>query len=245
MADGATKFNSNGDYLTVTSANMNFGSNSYTVEFFFQFVDIPTAEVVLFGNYTTIGTYAIKIFLSSTRVLTVELVDTNSTTFGSAALTGLLPNVWYHVAVSGGGVSHQIYFNGTRSGIYSTAFGALRACTAARMAYQASGRWSGAISNLRVVNGSSVYNNASLTVPTARLTAVTDTKLLTCVEHNSLTDQSGLSTTITQTGTPTAILSSPFTSYFGVISREDFDPYSNMSDQQQRWHSFDNRTRYS
>lgn len=243
MADGATEFDSTGDYLTVTSANMNFGSNSYTVELFFYMSAIPTGEVVLFGNYTTLGSYAIKIFLSTTRVLTVELVDTNNATFGSSSTTGIVPQTWYHVAVSGGGTSHQIFVNGTSTGTYNTAFGALRACTAARVSYQASGKWLGSISNLRVVNGSLVYS-ANFSVPTARLTAVANTKLLTCVEHNSLTDQSGLAQTITQTGSPTPILSSPFTNYFGVISREDFNPYSNIPEQNQRWQTFDNRVRY-
>ena len=243
MADGSTEFIGTSTYLTITSANMNFGSNAYTVEFFYSIATLPTADVILFGNYTTLGSYAVKIWLDSSGNLNVELVDSNSSAFTSVLsfFTGL--NRWRHVAVSGSGVSHSIYVDGQGSSGF-TSFGALRACTTARVAYQASGSWNGAISNLRVVLGSQVYSTANITVPTSRLTAVSNTKLLTCLEHNSLTDQSGLSQTITVTGSPRNNLASPITTYSGTVSREDTNPYLNDPNQIQRWQTFDNRTRY-
>lgn len=245
MADGATKFDSTSDYLTVTSANMDFVGSSYTVEFFYSVSNLPTADVVLFGNYSTVGTYAIRIAINSSGHIQFDVTDSTGVSMGSVLLMTFQGfNVWRHVAISGSGLSGSMYVDGTRVGQYTSISNQMRTSTAARISYQASGRWSGSISNLRVVKGSDLYGGSTLTVPTARLTAVTDTKLLTCVEHNSLTDQSGLNQTITQTGSPTPILSSPFTNYFGVISREDFNPYSNIPEQQQRWANFDNRTRF-
>ena len=68
----------------------------------------------------------------------------------------------------------------------------------------------GYISNLRFVNGSAVYDptQANITVPTTTLTAVTNTKLLTC-QNATFVDNSTSAFTITNNGTATTAQTYP------------------------------------
>jgi hypothetical protein len=67
------------------------------------------------------------------------------------------------------------------------------------------------ISNVRVVNGTDVYGatNTTYTVPTAPLTAITNTSLLTC-QSNRYVDNSSNALTATVSGTPSVQAFSPF-----------------------------------
>ena len=69
----------------------------------------------------------------------------------------------------------------------------------------------GYISNVRVVKGTAVYDptQTTITVPTAPLTAITNTSLLTC-QSNRFRDNSSNNFTITANGSPSVQRSSPF-----------------------------------
>ena len=68
--------------------------------------------------------------------------------------------------------------------------------------------WTGLISNLRLVNGSAVYTSA-FTVPTSKLTAVTNTKLLTC-QSNRFVDNSASAHTVTPSNNTAVTAFGPF-----------------------------------
>lgn len=73
------------------------------------------------------------------------------------------------------------------------------------------GTFHGLIHGLRVVNGTAVYDPtaSTLTVPTTKLTAIANTELLTC-QSNRFIDESSNVHTLTVSGTPKVIPTSPF-----------------------------------
>jgi hypothetical protein len=72
----------------------------------------------------------------------------------------------------------------------------------------------GYLSNFRILTGTVLYTG-SYTVPTSLLTAIANTKLLTCQSYN-FTDKSSLDLTMSISGTPKVVPFSPFSS--GVAS---------------------------
>ena len=115
-------------------------------------------------------------------------------------------NQWHHVAVSRNGTSFALWLDGIRVATTTSSFnftaGAIYIAAAPNGSYQ---DWfPGRISNVRIVRGSVVYDPSltTITVPTAPLTAITNTYLLTCQSATNI-DNSGNGFTITPVASPT------------------------------------------
>ena len=208
----SNSFNGTNSYLTLSSnASMSFGTSNFTIEGWFFTGDKSVsggASRTLIGNSG--NSYTEQLYISTSGYLTFG--NTGSTFI--AGSTDLANSTWHHFAISRSGTStNQIamWVDGTRvaqgtnsqnytSGtIYIGAFGA------------SDGFWNGYISNLRIVNGSAVYDpaNSTITVPTTPLTAITNTALLTC-QANRFFDASSNAYTVTATGTPSVQRFNPF-----------------------------------
>ena len=121
-------------------------------------------------------------------------------------------NAWVHVALVRSGSTITLYVNGT-----SVASGTLAGTITTGTAYWIGSdnlnnvtavQYSGWISNQRFVNGTAVYTS-NFTPPTAPLTAITNTSLLTC-QSNALVDNSANRFTITVNGNTAVTANSPF-----------------------------------
>ena len=129
-------------------------------------------------------------------------------TFSSYALgsaVGLaLKNTWNHIAVVFNGASGTyMYLNGNRVATNATPTGWINTSQAFQIGYEYVGSFpstlsffGGYISNLRIVNGTALYTGATYTVPTAPLTAITNTALLLSGTAGAVTDTSGTSDVI-------------------------------------------------
>lgn len=184
-------FDGSGDYLTATSPNL---SGTWTVELWWY----PTAGVatqqtlVSFNNGAVSG---INIWCNTSGLLVVDDGANAQTAFAGAPFAA---NQWNHLAVVRSGTTTTGYINGVAVG--SNSF------TPATTSVISIGRYNGAphyyasgyISNLRVVNGTAVYTSA-FTPPSAPLTAVTNTSILTC-QSNRFIDRSTNAYTITRNG---------------------------------------------
>jgi hypothetical protein len=119
---------------------------------------------------------------------------------------------WYHVAIVRSGSSVQTYWNGTAIGSPQTASGTTNTPTVNPSIGFRGGSYNdlyftGYISNLRMV-GSAVYTS-TFTPSTTPLTAITETRLLTC-QSNRFIDNSTNVFTFTTTSTPLVKSLNPF-----------------------------------
>jgi len=120
-------------------------------------------------------------------------------------------NAWTHFALVRNGTSNVVYINGTSIG--STTETA-RDLTNTNNLIAIGGRATASqytistMSNVRVVKGTAVYTG-NFTPSTSKLTAITNTKLLTC-QSNRFVDNSASPLTITPVGNPAVTAFGPF-----------------------------------
>ena len=132
---------------------------------------------------------------------------------GSSFLSASSLNVgaWYHVAVVKISTSSfKIYVNGVEEYTTSSNINPADVSTALTIGADEdpAREYNGYMSNVRIVKGTAVYTSA-FTPPTAPLTAITNTKLLTC-QSNRFVDNSASGHTITPYGNTAVTSFGPF-----------------------------------
>jgi len=179
----STYFDGTTDYLTVASSTEHdFGTGNFCVEFWWW------PETVT-GNSA-----GLHIALSSPANSTTQLgydeggrklyFYNNDNGGNIIQNTGVTPTVkaWNHIALCRSGTTVSLYLNGTRAGTAThtsnVSFSGLQIGRYTAGGYEIDGY----VRDVRLVKGSSIYDatQASLTVPTEPLTAVTNTTLLAC-----------------------------------------------------------------
>jgi len=200
-------FNGSSWLLTSSSAgaSFNIGTGNFTVEAWIympQFSGSNTYMAVFSGQSTGAPWFQIN------NGNTINVSINGGGTPVSVSYTFSL-NTWYHVAWSRTSSVTQIFVNGVQAGSvadttnYSTPTGAVQVG-----ASNSGGTFVGYISNLRVLVGTGLYTS-SFVVPTAPLTAITNTKLLTC-QSNYFADNSANTFAMTMNGNPTVSAFQPF-----------------------------------
>jgi hypothetical protein len=199
-------FDGSGDFLSVaSSAAFDIGSSDFTVECWFNANSFATA-FGLISRYDNAPAGWVMRVTSATNIRFVRGAD-----IIFDATTTMSVGVWNHVAVVRSGTTLSIYHNGTRINQTTGISNFTDASTALQI-----GRTNtitddinGYISNARVVKGTAVYSGATYTVPTAPLTAITNTSLLTC-QSNRFIDNSSNAFAITRNGDVSVQAFSPF-----------------------------------
>lgn len=197
-------FDGSGDYLTVpNNAALQFGSSDFTVEFWIFPVVTPINGNGLFGKRATTSVISGLVLFHASAVPTLY-VSFDGTTWGVQAIasSGYAVGEWSHVAVVRNGTSFNLYINGTsvasatNSGTvsddgsaFSIAAGSANGNNVAPASYMA---------DFRVVKGTAVYKS-NFNPPTSRLTAITNTSLLT-LQDNRFSDNSTNSFAISRFG---------------------------------------------
>jgi len=172
----STYFDGNGDYLgSSSSSDFAFGTGDFTVEFWFYATSIPSAVNIVDMRNGSSG-FVINF---PNGVLGFYSEPSSSTLKQSSTLNA---HEWYHVAAVRNGTNFDLYVNGTAIGSSATDssnFSANTTVTIGARYTRDQQYFPGYISNVRLVKGTAVYTSA-FTPPTERLTAVTNTSLLTC-----------------------------------------------------------------
>lgn len=208
---GSGYFDGNDDALNLPASSALLGAGNYTVEFW---VNMPIAPVG--GAYHTCFAYGstgavLRCFVlgQSGTKLGVWIGTTNILMYATTAML----NQWAHISLVRAGSTLTIYLNGisiktyTDSTNYNT--GQLYIASQAATNYL-----TGYISNFRVIVGTAVYT-ANFTPPTAPLTAVANTSLLTLQSNipqtnNQFLDSSSLNSFVTRSGNTTQGTFSPY-----------------------------------
>ena len=183
------KFDRTYDYFVFDDSDFSFGTGDFTIECFVYFDVVTTSGQGLFqlssghlnsqdGRGPAIGTYN----GTGKWHIYYGAGENQTNTLGSSIAA---PEVgkWIHVAyVRTSGVI-KVFIDGTQigsdisyTGNYTDSHFTLGGW------YSSSYTLGGSLSNFRVVKGTAVYTG-NFTVPTAPLTAITNTKLLTCCSN--------------------------------------------------------------
>jgi hypothetical protein len=195
-------FDGSGDYL-LAGGTVNIGSGDYTIEAWVYLNALPTYSMICgYGSQSYIGVRPTSLaFGNSTGATYPEWDFTFST------------GTWYHVAVVKQSNTLKAFVNGNQLAL-SSGSASSSAIFCAGQLYV--GRYGGSptydlngyISNFRTVNGTAVYTT-TFTPPTAPLTAVSGTSLLTC-QSNRFIDNSSNNFAITVNGNTSVQRFSPF-----------------------------------
>lgn len=179
-APGAMFFDGTGDYLNLGGpSQLAFGTNDFTIELWVYptVAPVPPAGLFLYDSRpaSTDGAYPCIFVAPTTNVLTYYV----STAARITGTTALPLGQWNYVVVSRVSGSTRMFLNGVQEGSTytdSTTYlnGANRPVIA-NNGLNLTGTLTGYISNLRVLNGT---GSTTSTIPTAPLTAVTNTDLL-------------------------------------------------------------------
>jgi len=203
--DGGSYVTSN--YLQVAeSSDFDFGTGDFTVEFFFfnRAYGAYYDYLVTFGNN-----------VSATTSFGIYIADgTNINLWNNGAIassTSYNTNQWYHLAVVRASGTVKVYLDGSeiKSASLSSDISSPGGMNVANWRLSGDGQYfNGVISNLRVVKGTAVYTS-NFTAPTSKLTAVTNTVLLTC-QSNRFVDNSATGHTVTPYVSPAVTAFGPF-----------------------------------
>jgi len=173
-------FNGSTQYLSVPgSAAFAFGTGSFTTEWWQYMTSQPSnPRVFSIGNYpsATIGV--------SIEGGTFYVWENSGVRFSYSLTADGYLNRWLHFAISRNNGTTSIFKNGIQIGAsYPDTNNINNTSTTLSIGQEstptANSYFPGYISNFRILNGTALYT-ASFTVPTAPLTAIANTSLLTC-----------------------------------------------------------------
>ena len=205
---------------TASSYAFDLGTSDFTYEAWF-YADSATASVTyprLFG----LGPY-----FNSSESFGVLLKDPDNnnyiTVYFSAGTLGrkLISTVtcpynqWCHLAVVRSGSNFALFLNGSRIATFTSSavvgYGPRQAFIGSTTDGSGNEGLVGYVSNVRFILGTAVYNPTltTYTVPTAPLTAITNTQLLT-TNRNRFIDSSTNALALTVTGSPSVQVFNPF-----------------------------------
>ena len=194
-----------------TSANFNYGTGDFTIEAFILIKSSKNYHNIYDQRTSTqdYNTNSPVIYIDSNNYI-IYMVGGSGRAYSSA----LSLNTWYHVAVTRASGSTKMFLNGTQQGsAYSDSLTYVQPASDFSFGgslEQNQYNTDGLISNLRVVKGTALYTS-NFTAPTAELTAVSGTSLLTAQGATPFVDNSGNNVTLTQQNGPTASEFGPFT----------------------------------
>jgi len=202
-------FDGSSSFLSYTdSSTLNFGTGSYTFEFWI--FGPSNNDKFILGNSNT-STIQITTGGSASTEGCLRYVAGGSVvaTSGSVLITN---NQWNHCAIVRNGSSNvTLYVNGVSvgTGTDSTNYTSTNSTVTIAKHNSVSGNYlTGYLSNLRIVKGTAVYT-ANFTPPAAPLTAISGTSLLTC-QGNRFLDVSSNAFALTVSGSPSVQAFQPF-----------------------------------
>ena len=188
---GSVYFNGSTDYLSFSG--ITFGTNAYTIEFWFYSTSFST----YWGTLSTGNVNALSVRIINTTTIAVDQFGVSASNFTVPTMN---PNTWNHVvAVRNLSNATTIFLNGIRSSSGAVTMSNNYSGSTNNVGLVSSNYFPGYISNMRAINGASIYDptQTTITVPTQPLTAVTSTSLLLLGSNAGIVDTTMQNTLIT------------------------------------------------
>jgi len=192
---GSGYFDGSGDLLTLAdSSAWDYGSGDFTIEFWYYPVSNTTTDIEFIGQWTSGSTdESWSVGHHWTNGLTFFWTTDGSTDQTLSSATILTLNAWNHIAVSKSGTTVSLYLNGARLNtgtLTGSIYNSSRVLDVGGRSQSGANQIQGYLSDVRTVKGTAVYNPTSttLTVPTAPLTAITNTALLMNFTNGAIFD---------------------------------------------------------
>ena len=211
-------FDGTGDYLSLASSSaFDLAAGDFTIEFWMNTNASQTSNARAIGNWNNDGWAANKWSVhikhdTSTR-LTFWVYNASSSTAWLTSSTVVNGIGWVHVAIVRSGTSWSMFINGAREATATSSAAMSSGVCPIQIGGTSSGFEivTGYISNIRMVKGTAVYSPSSttITVPTAPLTAIANTSLLT-LQSTSFIDNSANNFAITAVGDTKPTQQNPF-----------------------------------
>lgn len=180
---GSGYFNGSTDYLLTgaTSANA-IGAGDFSIEANVYYTVTSGTNIGILSNSVNSAGGDAQIEIQFSAVTGIVSVYGWATNFLTAS-AGMTANAWNSIIVCRVGTTMSLFINGTRRATTTTAnnFSSTNAINIGRQATgAASGYFTGYISSVRMIKGSSPYDptQTSITIPTSAITAITNTALL-------------------------------------------------------------------
>ena len=177
ITDGAVAFDGSSDSLKAAdSSDLAFGTGEFTVEMFF-YANTVSGNDVLYDSRAATGNptdgFSIVRNGDQLRTYTSGAYQITPSTFRVGTKR------WYHLAITRESTTQKMYIDGVLVGsaTVSNDFSQPKATIGSDV--NTGEGWDGFISNFRLIKGTALYTS-NFTPPTAPLTNVTNTKLLTC-----------------------------------------------------------------
>ena len=163
------------DYLS--TSNINFGDNQFTIEGFFKPNSLNQMSV-LFGSSNGPYNQPKLVAYVYNGNLKVELINESTQSSLEAPLSNIKLNEWNHIALIRDGGYNALYINGVH--VDNAPFQSTTGITAPFYVGWAGeiDSFDGLIAGFRVVVGTALYGGATLTIPTTLPTDVSGTELL-------------------------------------------------------------------
>ncbi len=206
---GSTFFDGTGDYLSVSAGSSgNLNSGDFTVELWFYATSTSAQSLIQQGEHDW------RLNIGSN----VDWITAGGPAAGGGSISGsYVLNAWNHVAVSKSGSTQTLYVNGVSQGTTAANPANTNNPIAIGMNTASIGNvWPflGYMSDVRIVKGTAVYTS-NFTPPSAPLTAIANTRLLTLQNNqpnnnNMFLDNSTNNFNITRFGNATQGSFSPY-----------------------------------
>jgi hypothetical protein len=196
-------------YLTVpANTAFVFGTGAFTIEFWIYHTGAWGINNII--NNVTAGNQSWSVAVEGGNIV---LGGWNTTFLIGGTQPSL--NAWHHIAVVRSGTTLSMFIDGVRTGTTtnSTDFSSNNTLSIGGFRYSSTFYYiTGYLSNVRLVKGTAVYNPSltTCTVPTAPLTAISGTSILTCQSNRFVDNSSNAFTLSVGEGTPSVQAFSPF-----------------------------------
>ena len=208
---GSGYFDGTGDYLTAGSNSVfQFGTGNFTIEAW-VYVTNYAGTCAVFDTRTT-GNEATGVIFYITAGGMLSIYNSAALVTASTALT---VNTWNHVAVTRSGTTVNLWLNGVSVGSGTVTTNFTQQNSYIGSAYTGSANMMiGYVTDVRVVKGTAVYTT-TFTPPSAPLTAIANTSLLTLQNNQSVNnsvflDNSSNNFLVTRAGNTTQGTFSPY-----------------------------------